>query len=80
MLFEHDRGEERRLEAVRATVADDAAKAAKGGAAARFVVVRQAVEEPLDRQRRAQARDEPSLAPSKKGVGTPDPFFTGQRT
>ena len=47
MLFEHDGGEERRLEAVRAPVTDDAAEAAQRRAAVRFVVVGQRVQVPL---------------------------------
>jgi hypothetical protein len=62
VLFEDDRREQCRLEAMGATVPDHAAKAAKGGTPARFVVVGEPVEEPLHRQRRAQAGNDPPLA------------------
>jgi len=61
MLFEHDRGKERRLQAVGAPGADDAAEAAERGAAVRFVVVRQGVQIPLNGERRPQPSDEPAL-------------------
>ena len=65
VLLEHDRREERRLEAVRAAVADDAAEAAQRRAAARLVVVGQAVQIALHGERRAQPRDQPPLAAAR---------------
>jgi hypothetical protein len=60
--FERDGRKERGLEAVCTAFADDAAKAAQGGASAGLLVVRQLVQVVLDRRRRLQPRDEPSLA------------------
>ena len=54
VLLEDDRREQRRLEAMRAAVADDAAKAAQRRAPAGLVVVGQAVEVALNGERRAQ--------------------------
>ena len=62
VLLEHDGREQRRLEAMRDAVADDAAKAAERGAAAGLLVVGKAIEILLHRQRCAEARDEPPLA------------------
>ncbi|OFV90528.1 MAG: hypothetical protein A3G76_15855 [Acidobacteria bacterium RIFCSPLOWO2_12_FULL_65_11] len=62
MLFEHDGGEERRFHTVRASVADDAAETALGGASARLEVVGQTIEVPLYGERRPQSRDQPSFA------------------
>ena len=63
MLLEHDGREERRLEAVRASVPDDAAKAAQRRALRRRLgVVGQAIQIALDVERRPQPRDQPALA------------------
>ena len=59
--FHHDRGEERRLEAVRRSFADDAAEAAKGGASVRFLVIRKMIEVALHEMRRPQSRNQPAL-------------------
>ena len=64
VLLEHDRGEQRRLEAMRAAVADDAAKAAQRGASVRLVVVGQAIQIALDRERRAK----PAISRRSRGV------------
>ena len=69
MLFEHDRREERRLEAVGAAVADDAAEAAQRRASARLVVVRELVEVPLDRSGVRSRAMQPPLARRKQGYG-----------
>src|SRR6202023_1688002 len=70
--LEHDRGEQRRLEAMRAALAHDPAEAAQRGAAARLLVVREIVQEALDREGRTQPRDEAPLARQEQG---PFPFF-----
>src|SRR5204863_4908982 len=70
--FEDDRCEQRRFEAMRAPVPDNAAKAAQRGPSPGFLVVAQAVEILLDGERCAQPRDEPPLVVVEKG---PDPFF-----
>ena len=60
--LEDDGGEQRRLEAMRAPFADDAAEAAQRRAAAGFLVVGQRVEVALDGARRPQPRDQAPLA------------------
>ena len=60
--LEDDGGEQRRLETVRAPLADDAPEAAQRGPAARFLVVGQRVEVALDGARRPQPRDQAPLA------------------
>ena len=79
VLFEHDGREQRGLEAVRAAMADDAAKASQRGAAGRRLrVVGQAVEEPLDRraasaaERSAAARASVNAAAMASVVRVPD--------
>ena len=62
MLLEHRRREERRLEAMRGVMPHDAAKTAQRGAARRRLgVVGKRVQIALNRERRAQPRDQPSL-------------------
>src|SRR5262249_60866643 len=63
---EEGRREQRGLEAVRTAVADDAAKAAKRGAAVGLLVVGKRVEESLNRARAVQSRDEPALARAER--------------
>jgi len=60
--FEGDGREEGRLEAVRAALVDDAAKASQGGASAQLLVVGQRVQVALNGSRRPQLSDEPALA------------------
>jgi hypothetical protein len=60
--FENHGREERRLEAVGAPFADDAAEAAQGGPSTGLLVVGERVQELLDGRRRAQLRDDPALA------------------
>ena len=66
VLFHHDRGEERRLEAVRRSFADDTAEAAKGGASVRFLVIRKMIEVALHEMRRPQSRNQPSLTSAER--------------
>ena len=74
MLFEGDRREQRRLEAVGAAVADDAAEAAQRRASAGLVVVGEPVEIPLDHQRRPQPREQAPLAAEEgRESGSRDP-------
>ena len=62
VLLEHRGRKQRRLEAVRGAMPDDAAKAAQRGAARRRLgVVGKRVQVALNRERRAQPRDQPSL-------------------
>jgi hypothetical protein len=61
VLFEHDGREEHRFQAVRASVADDAAKTAERGAAAWLCVVGQAIQVALDLARRIEARKQGAL-------------------
>src|SRR6185295_8542016 len=69
VLLERDRGEERGFQTVRAPVADDAAKTAKRGAAAGLLIVRKPVQVPLDSQRRAEAREQPTFAGGEERAG-----------
>jgi len=69
VLFEHDRGEQRRLETVRTAVPDDPAEAPESRATARLLVVRQLVEISLDGSRRGKLRDQPQLAAGELGRG-----------
>ena len=61
MLFEDDRGEERRLEAVRTPVPDHAAKTAKRRAAPGLGVVGEPVQVALNGRRRTKPGEESSL-------------------
>src|SRR5262249_37584925 len=76
VLLEHDGGEERRFETMRAAVPADAAEAAEGGAPVRLLIVGKRVQELLDRDRRPEPRDEPALARRKRGR---ESFSTAQR-
>jgi hypothetical protein len=76
VIFERDGREQRRLEAVRGAVADDAAKAAQRGPSAWLVVVRQLVQIPLNGERRTELRQQPSLALGK-GEGS---YFSACRS
>jgi hypothetical protein len=63
VLLENDGGEERGLEAVGRPVADDPSKAPQRRARGRRLqIVRQAVEETLDSERRPKPCDQPALA------------------
>ena len=63
VLLEDDGGEERRLETMRAAVADDAAEASQRRARwRRFSVVREPIEVALHGDRRAQLLDDAPLA------------------
>ncbi len=68
MLFEHDRGEQRRFEAVRASMINHAAKAALCGAPARLGVVGETIEKSLNGERRPQPFDQPALPCREKGA------------
>ena len=59
--LERHRGEQRRLEAMRAALADYAAEAAQRGAAARLLVVGEVVQIALDGEGGPKLRDEPPL-------------------
>jgi hypothetical protein len=66
VLLEHHGGEEGSLEAMRRAVTDDAAEASQGCASWRWLgVIRQAVQEVLNGQRRAQPRDQAALVGPK---------------
>ena len=62
VLFEHDRREQRGFETMRAAAAERRREAAQRRAAVRLLVVGKRVEIPLNRSRRSEARDQPSLA------------------
>jgi hypothetical protein len=68
VLLEHDRGEKRRLEAVRASLPDDAAKTAQRGTRRWGLgVVREAIQESLDGQRRPESGDEAAFSRRESG-------------
>ena len=71
MLFENHRRKQRRLQAMRRAVADDAAKAAQRGAAARFVVVWQVIEEALHLKGSAKPGEDTALRGQE--IATPRP-------
>ena len=62
VLFEYGRRKQRRFEAMRGVMADDAAKTAQRGASGRRLgVVGKRVQLPLHVERRAQPRDQPAF-------------------